>query len=121
MQKVADFIGQNSDRSVSALRECCAVPSVSTKSEHKPDIERCARWVADHMKKIGLENIEIIPTKGHPIVYADWLHPPGKPTLLLYGHYDVQPAEPLDLWISPPWELTLRDGNLYARGVVDDK
>ena len=121
MQRVADFIGKNNERYVKELREFCAIPSVSTKSEHKPDIERCARWVADHMKKIGLENIEIIPTKGHPIVYADWLHAPGKPTLLLYGHYDVQPAEPLDLWISPPWELTLRDGNLYARGVVDDK
>ena len=121
MQKVANFIGKNNDRYVRELREFCAIPSVSTKSEHKPDIERCARWVADHMKNIGLENIEIIPTKGHPLVYADWLHAPGKPTLLLYGHYDVQPAEPLDLWISPPWELTLRGGDLYARGVVDDK
>ena len=121
MQKVADFIGQNSDRYVSELREFCAIPSVSTKSEHKPDIERCARWVADHMKKIGLEHVEVIPTKGHPLIYADWLHAPGKPTLLFYGHYDVQPAEPLELWLSPPWELTLRDGDLYARGVVDDK
>ncbi len=121
MQKVADFIGKNNDRYVSELREFCAIPSVSTKSEHKPDIERCARWLADHMKKIGLENVEIVPTKGHPLIYADWLHAPGKPTLLFYGHYDVQPAEPLDLWLSPPWELTLRDGDLYARGVVDDK
>ncbi len=121
MQKVADFIQKNNERYVSELREFCAIPSVSTKSEHKPDIERCARWLADHIKKIGLEHVEIIPTKGHPIIYADWLHAPGKPTLLFYGHYDVQPAEPLDLWLSPPWELTLRDGDLYARGVVDDK
>jgi acetylornithine deacetylase/succinyl-diaminopimelate desuccinylase-like protein len=73
------------------------------------------------MKNIGLENVEIRPTVGHPIVYGDWLHAPGKPTLLLYGHYDVQPAEPLELWQSPPWQLTLRNGDLYARGVVDDK
>jgi len=121
MQKVTDFIEKNHERYIFELRELCAIPSVSTKSEHKPDIERCARWLADHMKKIGLENIEIVPTEGHPIVYADWLHAPGKPTLLIYGHYDVQPAEPLDLWLSPPWDLTLRDGDLYARGVVDDK
>ena len=121
MQKVAEYIGKNNDRYVSELREFCAIPSVSTKSEHKKDIERCAQWLASQMKKIGLEHLEVIPTKGHPLIYADWLHAPGKPTLLFYGHYDVQPAEPLDLWLSPPWELTLRDGDLYARGVVDDK
>jgi len=121
MQKVAEFIEKNSERYVSELREFIAMPSVSTKSEHRKDIERCAQWLADHMKKIGLENVEIIPTKGHPIIYADWLHAPGKPTLLFYGHYDVQPAEPLELWLSPPWELTLRDGSLFARGVADDK
>ncbi|MFQ5696546.1 MAG: dipeptidase, partial [Terriglobia bacterium] len=99
----------------------CAIPSVSTKREHKPDVARCATWLGDHMKALGLENVEVIPTQGHPILYADWLHAPGKPTLLFYGHYDVQPPEPLELWHSPPFELTLRDGELYARGVVDDK
>jgi len=121
MQKVAESIQKNSERYVAELHEFIAMPSVSTKSEHRPDIERCAQWLAGHMKKIGLENVEIVPTKGHPIVYADWLHAPGKPTLLFYGHYDVQPAEPLKLWLSPPWDLTLRDGYLYARGVADDK
>lgn len=121
MQKVAEFIKKNGERYVSELREFIAIPSVSTKSEHRKDIERCAQWLADHIKKIGLENVEIVPTKGHPIIYADWLHAAGKPTLLVYGHYDVQPAEPLELWLSPPWDLTLRDGDLYARGVVDDK
>jgi acetylornithine deacetylase/succinyl-diaminopimelate desuccinylase-like protein len=121
MHNVVQFIQKNSDRYINELREFCAIPSVSTKSEHKKDIERCAGWVADHLRKIGMENVEIIPTAGHPIVYADWLHSPGKPTLLFYGHYDVQPAEPLELWQSPPWELTLREGDLYARGVVDDK
>ena len=121
MQKVVNFIESNSERYITELREFCAIPSVSTKREHKQDVERCATWLADHMKKIGLENVEVIPTAGHPIIYADWLHSPGKPTLLFYGHYDVQPPEPLELWESPPFELTLRDGILYARGVVDDK
>lgn len=121
MQSVVDFIQTNSDRYVEELRAFCAIPSVSTKTEHKPDIERCARWLAEHMRLIGLENVEVIPTAGHPIVYSDWLHAPGKPTLLFYGHYDVQPPEPLELWQSPPFELTLRAGDLYARGVVDDK
>ena len=121
MQKVADFIEKNHQRYVEELREFIAIPSVSTKSEHKPDVERCARWLAEHAKKIGLEHVEVVPTQGHPIVYADWLHAPGKPTLLFYGHYDVQPPEPLELWESPPFELTLRDGELYARGAADDK
>ncbi len=121
MQKVADFIEKNHQRYIEELREFIAIPSVSTKSEHKPDVERCARWLAEHMKKIGLEHVEVVPTQGHPIVYGDWLHAAGKPTLLFYGHYDVQPAEPLELWESPPFELTLRGENLYARGVVDDK
>ena len=121
MKPVVDFIQNNSDRYVEELREFCAIPSISTQAEHKPDIERCARWLADHMTHIGLENVEIVSTAGYPVVYADWLHAPGKPTLLFYGHYDVQPPEPLDLWHSPPFELTLRDGDLYARGVVDDK
>ena len=82
---------------------------------------RCAQWLADHMRGIGLDRVEVMPTKGHPVVYAEWLGAPGKPTVLFYGHYDVQPAEPLDLWTSPPFEATIRDGNLYARGAADDK
>jgi acetylornithine deacetylase/succinyl-diaminopimelate desuccinylase-like protein len=122
MQNVVTFIRENHERYIQELRQFCAIPSVSTRSEHKQDVKRCAQWLADQLTKIGLENVAVVPTEGHPIVYADWLHAPGQPTLLFYGHYDVQPAEPLDLWESPPWELTLRpDGNLYARGVVDDK
>ena len=121
MDKVVHYIQNNYDRYLEELREFCAIPSVSARSEHKGDVTRCAQWVADKMKAIGLENVEICPTAGHPIVYADWLHASGKPTLLFYGHYDVQPAEPLHLWQSPPWELTLRNGDLYARGVADDK
>jgi acetylornithine deacetylase/succinyl-diaminopimelate desuccinylase-like protein len=121
MQSVVNYIKSNYDRYLEELKEFCAIPSVSARSEHAGDLQRCAEWVADQMKSIGLDNIEICPTAGYPIVYADWLHAPGKPTLLFYGHYDVQPAEPLELWESPPWDLTLRKGDLYARGVVDDK
>jgi len=121
MDTVVGYIRDNYDRYLEELREFIAIPSVSTKREHRGDIQRCAEWVAAQMKEIGLENVELCPTAGHPIVYGDWLHAEGKPTLLFYGHYDVQPAEPLELWESPPWDLTLRKGDLYARGVVDDK
>jgi acetylornithine deacetylase/succinyl-diaminopimelate desuccinylase-like protein len=103
------------------LKEFLRIPSVSTKSEHKPDIEKAARWVADKLRTAGLENIEIAPTKMHPLVYGESLRAPGKPTILFYGHYDVQPAEPLDLWTTPAFEPTVRNNNLFARGSVDDK
>ncbi len=84
-------------------------------------MQRAADFVADSLRSAGLENVEIIPTAKHPLVYADWLHAPGKPTVLCYGHYDVQPPDPLELWTTPPFEPTIRDGNLYARGSADDK
>jgi acetylornithine deacetylase/succinyl-diaminopimelate desuccinylase-like protein len=76
---------------------------------------------AESLRKAGLKNVEIIPTAGHPLIYADWLHAPGKPTVLCYGHYDVQPADPLDLSVMPPFEPAERNANLYARGAVDNK
>jgi acetylornithine deacetylase/succinyl-diaminopimelate desuccinylase-like protein len=115
------FVTQNRDRFLNELKDFIRIPSISTLPEHRPDIDRAASFVADSLKSAGLENIEIIPTGQHPLVYADWLHAPGKPTVLCYGHYDVQPADPLELWKSPPFEPTERDGNLYARGAVDDK
>jgi acetylornithine deacetylase/succinyl-diaminopimelate desuccinylase-like protein len=84
-------------------------------------MQKAAEWLADTMRAIGLDHVQIMPTGGHPVVYADWLHAPGKPTALVYGHYDVQPAEPLDLWITGPFDPTVRNGELYARGAVDDK
>jgi acetylornithine deacetylase/succinyl-diaminopimelate desuccinylase-like protein len=84
-------------------------------------VAKAAQFVADSLKAAGLENVEIIPTAGHPLVYGDWLHAPGKPTVLCYGHYDVQPPDPLELWLSPPFEPSIRDGNIYARGSADDK
>ena len=115
------FVEQNKPRLLDELKTFLRIPSVSTLPEHVPDVQRAAQFVADSMKTAGLENIEIISTAKHPLVYADWLHAPGKPTVLCYGHYDVQPPDPLDEWISPPFEPTVRDGNLYARGSADDK
>jgi acetylornithine deacetylase/succinyl-diaminopimelate desuccinylase-like protein len=115
------FVEQNKDRFLEELKQFLRIPSVSTLPEHKSDVDRAAKFVADSLRTAGLENVEIIPTAKHPLVYADWLHAPGKPTVLCYGHYDVQPPDPLELWTTPPFEPTLRDGNLYARGSADDK
>src|SRR5277367_4720123 len=115
------YIQQNRPRLLDELKDFIRIPSISTLPEHQPDVARAADFVADSLRRAGLENIEIIPTAGHPLVYADWLHAPGKPTVLSYRHYDVQPPDPLDEWISPPFEPTVRDGNLYARGAADDK
>ena len=121
MHPAITYIQERRDAFVEELKTFCRIPSVSTKSEHKADIQRAAQWVADTMRAIGLEHVQIMPTAGHPVVYADWLHAPGKPTTLIYGHYDVQPPEPLDLWITGPFDPTVRNGELYARGAVDDK
>ncbi|HZT31371.1 MAG TPA: dipeptidase [Bryobacteraceae bacterium] len=115
------FVQSNQERFLEELKTFLRIPSISTLPEHRGDIARAAQFVADSLAGAGLENIEIIPTAGHPLVYADWLHAPGKPTVLCYGHYDVQPADPLELWQSPPFEPELRNGNLYARGACDDK
>jgi len=97
------------------------IRSVSTKSEYKPDIERAAKWLAEKLRSAGMEKIEIYPTKMHPLVYAESKQIAGRPTILFYGHYDVQPAEPLNLWTSPPFEPAIRNGNLFGRGTADDK
>jgi acetylornithine deacetylase/succinyl-diaminopimelate desuccinylase-like protein len=115
------FAKENQKRFLDELKALLSIPSISTLEEHKPDIEKAAKFVADELKRIGFENVEIIPSAGHPLIYADWLHAAGKPTVLAYAHYDVQPAEPLDEWISPPFEPTERNNNIYARGAVDDK
>ena len=116
-----DYIESKREEHLNELKEFLRIPSVSTKSEHRPDIERAARWVAEKLRAAGLDKIEIVPTKMHPLVYGESLHAPGKPTILFYGHYDVQPAEPLDLWTTPPFEPAERGGNLFGRGTADDK
>ncbi len=115
------FVYQNRDRLLEELKDFLRIPSVSTLPEHKGDVETAARFVADALRRAGMENVEVIPTAGHPLIYGDWLHAPGSPTVLCYGHYDVQPPDPLELWKSPPFEPVLLDGNLYARGSSDDK
>ena len=121
MHPAIAYIQDQRDAFVEELKTFLRIPSVSTKSEHKGDVQRAAEWVADAMRGIGLEHVQIMPTAGHPVVYADWLHATGKPTGLIYGHYDVQPPEPLELWISGPFDPTVRNGELFARGAVDDK
>jgi acetylornithine deacetylase/succinyl-diaminopimelate desuccinylase-like protein len=102
------------------LKDLIRIPSISAQPDHDADTHRAAVLIRDDLAAMGLA-AELIPTKRHPIVYAEWLGAPGKPTLLIYGHYDVQPPEPLEPWLSPPFEPTVRDGNLYARGATDDK
>jgi acetylornithine deacetylase/succinyl-diaminopimelate desuccinylase-like protein len=121
MSNIDTYIESNRARLLDELKEFIRIPSISTLPEHKSDVERAAQFVAESLRRAGLENIAVIPTAGHPLVYADWLHAPGKPTVLCYGHYDVQPADPLELWTTPPFEPSERNGNLYARGAVDDK
>ncbi|MHB8755542.1 MAG: dipeptidase [Candidatus Acidiferrales bacterium] len=116
-----DYIESRREDNLNELKDFLRIPSVSTKSEHKPDIDRAARWVADRLREAGLPQVEVIPTKMHPLVFAESLQAPGKPTILFYGHYDVQPAEPLDLWTSPAFDPTVRGGNIYGRGTADDK
>jgi acetylornithine deacetylase/succinyl-diaminopimelate desuccinylase-like protein len=118
---LTEYIESKRQENLNELLEFLRIPSVSAQSDHKPDIERAAKWVAGRLAAAGLENIEIVPTKMHPLVYGESLHAPGKPTVLFYGHYDVQPAEPLELWTSPAFEPAIRDGNLYGRGTADDK
>src|SRR5712672_4748742 len=118
---LANFIEDHHEQHLAELCEFLRIPSVSAKSEHKPDIERAASWVSEKLRAAGFKKVEIVPTSMHPLVYAESLEAPGKPTILFYGHYDVQPAEPLDLWTSPAFEPTVREGKLFGRGTADDK
>jgi acetylornithine deacetylase/succinyl-diaminopimelate desuccinylase-like protein len=121
MNQVVDFINVNRDRYVDELKQYLAIPSISALPQHAADVRRAAEWTAEALKSAGLENVRLIETPGNPVVYGDWLNAPGKPTMLFYGHYDVQPVDPVELWTSPPFEATVRDGEIYARGAADDK
>jgi len=121
MNNVIDFINTHRDRYVEELKAYLAIPSISALPQHAADVRKCAEWTQAEMERIGLQNVRLIETPGHPVVYGDWLGAEGSPTILFYGHYDVQPVDPLDLWESPPFEATVRDGELYARGSADDK
>jgi acetylornithine deacetylase/succinyl-diaminopimelate desuccinylase-like protein len=121
MDKVIDFINVNREKYLEELKAFLAIPSISALPEHAGDVKRCAEWCADEMRRIGLQNVRLIETPGNPVVYGDWMGAAGAPTILFYGHYDVQPVDPLNLWETPPFEATIRDGEIYARGSADDK
>lgn len=118
---VIDYIAKNEDRFLEELKSFLRIPSISTEKANSGDVQACASWLVSHLKSIGVPTVELHPTPGHPIVYAEYLGAPGASTYLLYGHYDVQPPDPLELWETPPFEPTVRDGKIFARGATDDK
>nr|MDQ3388452.1 M20/M25/M40 family metallo-hydrolase [Gemmatimonadota bacterium] len=122
MATTTEYLREHRERHLRELLDFLRIPSVSARSEHTEDTRRAAEWLVERMKEAGLQSAESIATGGHPIVIGEWRGAPeGAPTLLVYGHYDVQPAEPLDEWHSPPFDPEIRDGKLFARGSVDDK
>ena len=122
MDNILNYIESNRSRFIDELKELLRFPSISTNPENKKDVEKCAEYVKSHLENIGMEHAAVYPTAGHPVVYADWLKAGNnKPTILIYGHYDVQPVDPLNLWTTPPFQPDIRDGKIYARGAVDDK
>jgi acetylornithine deacetylase/succinyl-diaminopimelate desuccinylase-like protein len=114
-------VAERAEARLADLVELLRIPSISTLPEHGPDLRRTADFLAERMVSMGLEHVEVISTPGHPIVYGDWLHAPGAPTVIVYGHYDVQPVDPLELWVKPPFDPRIEDGRVYARGSADDK
>jgi acetylornithine deacetylase/succinyl-diaminopimelate desuccinylase-like protein len=121
MKAVLEFIDDNRARFVRELVEWVSIPSVSSEARHGPDVQRSAEHLAAALRQLGAGRATVWSTPGHPAVFAEWLGAPGKPTLLVYGHHDVQPVDPLGEWVSPPFEATVRGGRLWGRGVVDDK
>ena len=119
--ELAQTVAQSGSEILSALAEWLRIPGISADPAHAGDVIDSARWCATRMESVGLEHVTVLETDGHPSVYGDSLHSPGAPTVLVYGHHDVQPVDPLEAWISPPFEPTVRDGQLFARGAVDDK
>ncbi|RYY07295.1 MAG: M20/M25/M40 family metallo-hydrolase, partial [Sphingobacteriaceae bacterium] len=121
MQKIKEYISANKDRFLDELFELLRFPSVSADPKYKPDVLNAAQYVASKLREAGAQQVEVCQTAGYPVVYAEKIIDPSKPTVLMYGHYDVQPPDPLELWQSPPFEPTIRDGKIYARGACDDK
>jgi acetylornithine deacetylase/succinyl-diaminopimelate desuccinylase-like protein len=118
----SDYLDSHQPRFVQELLDFVAIPSVSAAPAHKDDVVAAGSWVVRRLQQAGIDNVRMLPTDGHPVVYGDWLHAGAdKPTVLIYGHFDVQPAEPFDLWDTPPFEPVVRDGRLYGRGASDDK
>lgn len=120
MESVEAYVSQKRHEHLDQLQALLRIPSISVLSEHQGDMERAAQWLAEHMRQIGL-HAEVLETNGHPVVYGEWMGAPGAPTALIYGHYDVQPVDPLPLWHSPPFSPIIRENKIYARGACDDK
>jgi len=121
MEQTLDFVKKNENRFLEELFELLRIPSVSADSKYKPEVARAAEFIRTSLQHAGADNVEICPTAGHPIVYGEKIIDPKLKTVIVYGHYDVQPADPVNLWTTPPFEPTLRDGKIYARGSCDDK
>ena len=121
MTQLETYISANEGRFLEELKDWLRIPSISTLPEHAGDVRRAAEFAAEQLRQIGFDKVQLIETQGHPLVYGEWLKESGKPTLLAYGHYDVQPVDPVELWDSPPFEPTVRGDNLYCRGACDDK
>ncbi|MDH7514729.1 MAG: dipeptidase [Bacteroidota bacterium] len=121
MNDIATYFRDHRDAHLEELVSFLRIPSISTDEQHKHDIEHAAEFVGDALRAAGLENVRRYETGGHPLVYGEWLGAKGAPTVLIYGHYDVQPPDPLELWITPPFEPTVREGRIFARGAADDK
>jgi acetylornithine deacetylase/succinyl-diaminopimelate desuccinylase-like protein len=115
------YLREQRERFMDELMEFLRIPSISALPSHAADVQRAARWVEARMKAAGIESVRTMSTGGHPAVYGDWLHAPGMPTVLIYGHFDTQPVDPLNLWDNPPFEPVIKDGRIYARGATDDK
>ncbi|HEU5382018.1 MAG TPA: dipeptidase [Ktedonobacteraceae bacterium] len=121
MTHLETYISANEGRFLEELKDWLRIPSISTLPEHAGDVRRAAEYAATQLREIGFDQVQLISAQGHPLVYGEWLKAPGKPTVLVYGHYDVQPVDPVELWESPPFEPTVRGDNLYCRGACDDK
>ncbi|MCF7826630.1 MAG: M20/M25/M40 family metallo-hydrolase, partial [Candidatus Marinimicrobia bacterium] len=121
MKKTIDFLAQHHDRYEQELVDILKIPSISSNPDNHHDMRAMAELLKKEMRSIGMDEVTIFETKGHPVVYSEWLAAPGKPTLLIYGHYDVQPVDPVELWSSPPFEPVIKNGKIFARGSADDK
>ncbi len=121
MAAYQSYLETHQDRFLNELLEFLRIPSISALPERAGDVARAGEWVAQRLTAAGVENVTVMPTEGHPVVYGDWLHAPGRPTIMIYGHFDVQPVDPVDLWTNPPFEPTVVGDRVYARGASDDK
>jgi acetylornithine deacetylase/succinyl-diaminopimelate desuccinylase-like protein len=116
-----EYVQANTSRYLDELMDFLRIPSISSLPEHAADVNQAAQWVAERLKTAGIEAVQILPTDGHPVVYGQWLHASGKPTIMIYGHFDTQPVDPLELWTHPPFDPVVKDDRIYARGASDDK